>query len=263
VTTEDEVMRLLRRADPDRDRADAPAVDGADYLAALRTRSATVTLIDTEPTPTRPERRHRWPMIAVAAAAVAAIVVGGLVIVTRNGDPTGVVPAAQPSTVVPVVPEVAPVEFTACVGPGPSVTPGPEENVTASLPDGETRLTRRRGGYTWQSMVSGVSDPRLEGTWYNSVDKDEYILPGGVVGPNFYAVTHRVENDEGAWQGSLLSMEFPDGDSVDGPIVLTGEGAYEGLSAVAAINFYGACPNTRGYIIEGGVPAPPVPQTGQ
>jgi hypothetical protein len=156
-------------------------------------------------------------------------------------------------------PGAPPVEFTACVGPGPSVTPGPEENVTASLPDGETTLTRRRGGYTWQSTVSGVSDPRLEGTWYNSVDKDEYSP-----GPGLYAVTHRVENDEGAWQGSHVILGFPDGEEAAGPVVMTGEGAYEGLAAVAMIGFGEApCPNTRGYIVEGSVPAPPVPQTGR
>ena len=78
MTTEDEVMRLLRRADPDSGRADAPAADGTDYLAALRRRSSTMTLIATEPAPTQPDGRHRWPIIAVAAAAVVAIVVGAL-----------------------------------------------------------------------------------------------------------------------------------------------------------------------------------------
>jgi hypothetical protein len=132
--------------------------------------------------------------------------------------------------------------------------------VTASLPDGETTLTQRRGGYTWQSTVRDVSDPRLEGTWYNSVDFDEYTPAG----PNLSAVTHRIENGEGAWQGSLLILGFPDGEEVIGPIVMTGEGAYDGLTAVAMDGFGEApCPNTRGYIIEGSVPAPPVPQTGQ
>ena len=101
MTTEDEVMRLLRRADPDRGRADAPAVDGTDYLAALRTRSTTMTLTATEPAPTQPDGRHRWPIIAVAAAAVVAIVVGALMLADRD-DSAPQVPA---DTVAPDVPE--------------------------------------------------------------------------------------------------------------------------------------------------------------
>ena len=104
MTTEDEVMRLLRRADPDRGRADAPAVDGTDYLAALRTRSTTVTLIDTEPAPTQPEGRHRWPIIAVAAAAVVAIVVGAVMLAARDDSEP---PVPADTTVAPDVPDAA------------------------------------------------------------------------------------------------------------------------------------------------------------
>jgi hypothetical protein len=222
--------------------------------------STNMTLIDNESDRTQTESRHRWPVV-IAAAAVAAIVVGGLVIATRDDDQTGEVPADQTSA---AVPEVAPVEFTACVDPGPSVTPGPEEIVTATLPDGETTLTQRRGGYTWQSTVSDVSDPRFEGTWYNSADFDEYTSRGEAESLILYAETHRVENDEGAWQGSLLDLGLPDAEDARGPLVLIGEGAYDGLTAVAVIDFAGRpCPNTRGYIIEGGVPAPPVPYTVQ
>jgi hypothetical protein len=102
VTTEDEVMGLLRRADPDGGRADAPAVDGTDFLAALRARSTTMTLIATEPASTQPDGRHRWPIIAVAAATVVAIAVGALMLADRD-DSTPPVPA---DTVAPDVPEV-------------------------------------------------------------------------------------------------------------------------------------------------------------
>ena len=82
--TEDEVMRLLERADPARGVTPDPAVDAAGYLDALRTRNTTVTLIDTEPDRPEPEHRHRWPIITVVAAAVVAIVVGGLVLAPRD-----------------------------------------------------------------------------------------------------------------------------------------------------------------------------------
>ena len=58
-----------------------------------------MTLIDTEPTPTQPEGRHRWPIISTAAAAVVAIVVGGLVIATRSDDSIREIAANQPTTV--------------------------------------------------------------------------------------------------------------------------------------------------------------------
>jgi hypothetical protein len=155
----------------------------------------------------------------------------------------------------------APVEFTACANPGPNVTEGTEEVTAIFVPDGEMTIERGRD-YTWQSSVSDVSDPRLDGTWYNSINGDTYTLPGGDPGPTFDAWTHRIENDEGAWQGSLLEIDFADGESFDGNLVMIGEGAYEGLTAVGIIQFGAACPNTRGYIIEGTIPEPPVPNTG-
>ena len=103
MITEGEATRLLKRADPARFDERAPSVDAAGYLAALRTRSTTVTLIKTEPTPTQPESRHRWPIIAVAAAAVA-IVVGALVLAAGD-DSAPQVPAD--TTVAPVVPDAA------------------------------------------------------------------------------------------------------------------------------------------------------------
>ena len=86
VITEDEVMRLLERADPARRDDVAPVVDAAGYLDALRTRSTTVTLIDTEPdtdptaepSPMADHRRRR--------GAVVVIVVGALVLATRDDD---------------------------------------------------------------------------------------------------------------------------------------------------------------------------------
>jgi hypothetical protein len=94
VITEDEVMRLLERADPARSGHTFPDVDAAGYLAALRTRSTTVTLIDTGPSPSRRPSAHRWPII-VAAAAVAAIIVGSLMLAARDDDPIERIPTAS------------------------------------------------------------------------------------------------------------------------------------------------------------------------
>jgi hypothetical protein len=281
VTTEDEVMCLLRRADPDRGRADVPSVDGTDYLAALRTRSTTVTLIDPEPIPPQPEGHH-WPIIAVAAAAVVAIGVGGLVIATRNDDPTGGVAADQPTTVAqptttaaqPTTVAQPPAEFTACIRPGPEVHSGTTEEVVVPLSDGEMTIQQTRG-FTYRQSLTEVSDPRLEGTLYQAFDSDEYTVRGNEPDPStgdlftdsvpmVATFTNRIENEEGAWQGSVVMLVFPD-DTESVQMVMVGEGAYEGMTAIVAFDpfsFEGSC-TVKGYIIEGSVPAPPVPQTGQ
>jgi hypothetical protein len=110
-----------------------------------------------------------------------------------------------------------------------------------------------------------VSDPRLEGIWYHTEDNDTYSGPG-TDGLIIGTWTRRIENDEGAWQGTThLTIDFPDGDAVGGargPYVMIGEGAYEGLTALLTQGEEEGCPNERGYIFEGSIPAPEQ-QTGQ
>jgi hypothetical protein len=170
-----------------------------------------------------------------------------------------------PTTVAEQSPEAAqpPVEFTACGHAGPEARPRTVEQV--SLADGETTIERM--SVTYRPTATDVSDPRLEGTWYLTEENDTYSGPGGdemIIG----AWTRRIENDDGAWQGSHHSIDFPDGSSVGGgpgPFVMIGEGAYEGLTAFLYAS-EDPCPNAgviaRGYIIEGTFPPRPVPQTG-
>ncbi len=91
---DDDVMRLFEQADPARlpDRVDDP-VDGSDYLTTLRQRSIHVTLTEPNQTEARPAAGRRWAWIGAAAAA-AFVVVGGLVLLTR--DDTS--PSTAPST---------------------------------------------------------------------------------------------------------------------------------------------------------------------
>ena len=70
----------------------------------------------------------------------------------------------------------------------------------------------------------------------------------------------RIENDEGAWHGSTSRLTMPGGVVENSVIVLTGEGAYEGLTAVL-YSFEGGCFfDYRGIVTE--IPDPPVPYTG-
>ena len=96
MITDDEVMRLFERADPARLNDVTPTIDSWGYLDALITRSNDMTITEsettTQPEPTKPPR---WSMIALAAAAVVAIVGGGIALASRD-EPT------QPVTNQPV-----------------------------------------------------------------------------------------------------------------------------------------------------------------
>ncbi len=96
MITDDEVMRVLERADPARVDDAIPLPDVADYFDALRTRSTTATVIDIEPTPTRRHRRRVVVAIGVAAAVVA--ITAGLVPAVSRDNSEPVRPAIPPTT---------------------------------------------------------------------------------------------------------------------------------------------------------------------
>jgi hypothetical protein len=89
VITDDEVLRVLERANPASVDDPIPMLDVAVYRDALHTRSATVTVIDSEPE-TAVATRGRWWPILVAAVAVAVVAVLAFV---RGNEPE-VVPTA-------------------------------------------------------------------------------------------------------------------------------------------------------------------------
>jgi hypothetical protein len=165
-----------------------------------------------------------------------------------------------------------PVEVTACFGPGPAVHRGTREEVVVPVTDGDMTIMQSRD-FTYRQSLTSVSDPRLEDTLYQAVNQDDYTLPGdetsaGIsasrpTGLAIGAFTNRIENDEGAWEGSAVQLDSPDGTTYVAPLVMTGEGAYEGLTAIVGfVDIWNDCAVT-GYIINGSVPAPPTPQTGQ
>jgi hypothetical protein len=144
-------------------------------------------------------------------------------------------------------------EFTGHIACGPEVRRG----TSASNDSG---LFQARG-FAWQPSAS-ISDPRLAGDYYISYDTDDYGTT--TVGTG----TWRIENAQGAWQGSFTNINFPDHTTtVSTPLV--GEGGYEGLTAHwESVNH----PETsgvlcswdvRGVIIEGEPPAAPEPFTGE
>jgi hypothetical protein len=205
--------------------------------------------------------RHRMP----AALAVLAIALVGCAqqpgapaaaTSSSTPDPTGTSP--QPSaTESDDVAVVAPGEFSVCIPTNAELRKGTDEQLVVTHPDGDMTVERQRG-YTW-SGTHTATDPRFSGTHYYSWDADAYTLASGDEGPLVYAEGLRIENAEGAWQGEASGATLPDGTSATGPVVLKGEGAYEGLTAVL-LGIEDSCfIDFRGIVIE--FPEPPVPAT--
>lgn len=97
------------------------------------------------------------------------------------------------------------------------------------------------------------------GTHYYSFNSDAYTLPVGGTQTS-WSEGHRIENDEGAWQGSSVGFTDTDDVSVGGAAVLIGEGAYDELTAIIVTSIEGDCfLNVRGFVVS--VPATPAPVT--
>lgn len=126
-----------------------------------------------------------------------------------------------------------PVEFTGHIECGPSV-----------------------GSNQWRQSATN-SDPRLEGEYYYS---ETYSGDSGAT-----SATLRIENDEGAWQGSMVYANLSDGTGTTGAAVLVGEEAYEGLSAIREERFLfpDCAADVSGLLIEGEPPAAPEPYVGE
>ena len=134
--------------------------------------------------------------------------------------------------------------------------------------DGET-TDGAEGGIVQQASrglvgletATEMSDPRLQGTYYLSLNTDVFREPAGT---GVYTYTWRIENEDGTWQGSQSGFGFPDGTQAVVTTPLVGEGAYEGLTAIWESTFDGAaCAWTvRGLVFEGELPPVPEPYLG-
>jgi hypothetical protein len=124
----------------------------------------------------------------------------------------------------------------------------------------EDGVTKQLGN-CWAPTVVDPSDPRLAGDL--TVCGDAHWFGPLEGSPSVGSGTYRLVNEEGAWHGSTATAEWLDPESGEtmglggGVIVLSGEGAYEGLSAV--LTFVPDWSDVRGFIFEGVPPAAPVP----
>jgi hypothetical protein len=113
LITDDEVMRVLEQANPASVDDPIAMLDVGVYRDVLDARNMTVTLIDSEPTPSEPSGGRRWLMLVAAAAAVVLVATIALV-VTGEDDAT---PADQPSSTVNLPTPTPPRSVTGWVSP--------------------------------------------------------------------------------------------------------------------------------------------------
>jgi len=108
------------------------------------------------------------------------------------------------------------------------------------------------GPHQWQQSATN-SEPRLEGRYYYS---EAYAEPPAAAAT---AGTLRIENVDGAWQGSMVYVYLSDGTATTGSTVLVGEGAYAGLRAVweERMLFPACAADVRGLLIAVDMPAAP------
>ncbi len=176
--------------------------------------------------PETPQRRHRWSLgladltwrtrtmfSATRIAALVAILTlgGGLAIYSGALGPTAD-QAAVPSAEITAAedPTQMPIRFEQSVGANL------EQQGVTSERDGVSQLRGQITNYVAES----ADDPRLVGTGRFILDAADH----GGFGPEWG--TFRLENEEGAWQGTMSGFHAPLETRLSGWLV--GEGAYEG-----------------------------------
>jgi hypothetical protein len=124
-------------------------------------------------------------------------------------------------------------------------------SIRGGLSTGVSDVIRYRYG------ADEMSDPRFAGDW--DLDYTQ-VHGGGDSGWRYlYHAAFRMTDDQGAWQEKPnLTLEFSDDTASSRTSALVGEGAYEGLTAVAELTYV---PQGRfeihGVVIDGAVPPAP------
>ena len=116
-----------------------------------------------------------------------------------------------------------------------------------ALPEG--KLAKRGDG--WEFRDVELSDPRLAGTWLTIINEDHYATASGV-----WTTARRIDNSEGSWLGHFVGYrDAHSGWHHQG--ILTGTGAYEGLTAIVFMEDMGGTYDVHGMIFPGELPEAP------
>lgn len=170
--------------------------------------------------PWRTPRMSNVARLAIGVAAVVVVAVAGIALLSGRDSNVAAPssPSPSPSASASAGASTGPVAITAALRPGRDIG-----QTTMTEVDG--RVERR--GTIWQPSIT-ASDPRLQGTMTIGSPQDAY--PGGD-GPEsftFGSQTYRIENADGAWQGSGTRFAVADRGAGE-TVILAGEGAYAGL----------------------------------
>ena len=182
--------------------------------------------------PETAQRRHRWsfdwhdltwrtrtmfntPRIATAIA-----------IFTLGASLTFVGVSLRPDHDAAVVPsaEIPAAEVIAHVtGEMTATSEGADDGTMTVSP----RAVEYRDAVQHYDVVS--SDPRLDGQMSLRYSRDQII---GAPGTSAFAGIGRIENEAGSWEGPSRGVGYPDTNDMYTQLILTGAGAYAGLTAV-------------------------------
>jgi hypothetical protein len=109
------------------------------------------------------------------------------------------------------------------------------------------------------------TDPRLPSEMVSRMNVDTHLAETDMM--QTFAETYRLEGPDGVWTGTGRALAIEHGQQPGWLMVLTGEGAYEGLSAMLVRETVRADPESedhdhillKGYIFEGELPPMPDP----
>jgi hypothetical protein len=101
----------------------------------------------------------------------------------------------------------------------------------------------------WAQVAVTFDDPRLDGEVTLTANSDQLDDDG------LYRYSFRIETEEGAWQGEpVAGFTFDDGSFATAVHLLDGEGAYDGLVAVAEVRLAGGRFSLHGRVVDGPFP---------
>jgi hypothetical protein len=186
------------------------------------------------------------PVKAIVAGALTFALLGVLSIAQpfdQQGATVPGAPVASPSPSAPVAPEASPAL--------PSATRVTGTELVSDIVSGPTTTVdgiRQMRGLT-ATATDTMDDPRVSGTGAIVGNWDGY----GDVGTQWG--TYRLENADGAWEGTWRGVIWNRGGVTEHTMWLTGSGAYEGLTYYAHVNGSGVI-DVEGVIFPGEAPAP-------